>query len=188
MIVTNTAELVHRAALGEEPAWRQLFDIYDPILGRVARTYRLDEAQVADAVSVAWMRFIEHASSLRDAGGAGGWLITTVRRECLRLLRQRHRELPVAELDPGRQDHRGDPPPDQRLIDDARNAVLARAVTQLTEHQHRLLQLLISDPTPSYQEISSRLAIPIGSIGPTRMRIMCKLRRLLADDPEWQRV
>jgi len=37
--------------------------------------------------------------------------------------------------------------------------------------------MLISDPPVPYAEISARLGIPVGSIGPTRRRCLDKLRR-----------
>jgi DNA-directed RNA polymerase specialized sigma24 family protein len=38
----------------------------------------------------------------------------------------------------------------------------------------------MSDPPTSYQEISSELGLPVGSIGPTRGRLLARLRDLLA--------
>jgi DNA-directed RNA polymerase specialized sigma24 family protein len=40
-----------------------------------------------------------------------------------------------------------------------------------------LIALLTEDPPLSYAEISARLGIPVGSIGPTRRRCLDKLRR-----------
>jgi hypothetical protein len=37
--------------------------------------------------------------------------------------------------------------------------------------------MLIEDPPLPYAEISARLGIPVGSIGPTRRRCLRKLRR-----------
>jgi DNA-directed RNA polymerase specialized sigma24 family protein len=37
--------------------------------------------------------------------------------------------------------------------------------------------MLIEDPPVPYTEISARLGIPVGSIGPTRQRCIDKLRR-----------
>ena len=37
--------------------------------------------------------------------------------------------------------------------------------------------MLIADPPLSYAEISARLGIPAGSIGPTRGRCLAKMRR-----------
>jgi hypothetical protein len=40
----------------------------------------------------------------------------------------------------------------------------------------RLIALLLQDPPVPYAEISIRLGIPVGSIGPTRRRCVDKLR------------
>jgi len=41
----------------------------------------------------------------------------------------------------------------------------------------RLLALLAADPPLPYAEISARLGIPVGSIGPNRSRSLARLRR-----------
>jgi hypothetical protein len=41
----------------------------------------------------------------------------------------------------------------------------------------QLIAMLITDPPVSYTEISARLGIPVGSIGPNRSRYLDKLRR-----------
>jgi len=41
----------------------------------------------------------------------------------------------------------------------------------------RLILLLIEDPPVPYAEISVKLGIPVGSIGPHRARCLQKLRR-----------
>ena len=53
-------------------------------------------------------------------------------------------------------------------------------MNELTSTQRTLLLLLAQDPPLPYQEISRRLGIPIGSIGPTRARYMAKLRETQA--------
>jgi hypothetical protein len=45
------------------------------------------------------------------------------------------------------------------------------------EQGQQLLALLIEDPPLPYTQISARLGIPAGSIGPTRRRCLHKLRR-----------
>jgi DNA-directed RNA polymerase specialized sigma24 family protein len=56
---------------------------------------------------------------------------------------------------------------------------------KLSEQQRQLIGMLFADPTPSYAEISASLGMPIGSIGPTRCRLLDKLRDAMADDKEW---
>lgn len=58
-----------------------------------------------------------------------------------------------------------------------RNAALHEAFARLPLHCQRLLALLIADPPVAYTEISARLGIAVGSIGPNRHRYLDKLRR-----------
>ena len=51
------------------------------------------------------------------------------------------------------------------------------AFAQLPTCDQQLIALLIQDPPVPYAEISARLGIPVGSIGPTRSRCLDRLRR-----------
>ena len=51
---------------------------------------------------------------------------------------------------------------------------------ELRPEHRELLDLTFADAPISYQQISSRLGIPIGSIGPTRARCLKKLERTAA--------
>jgi hypothetical protein len=85
MIDQDTATLVRHAAAGDELAWRQLIDGLGPLLRRVSSAYRLGEAEAeaADAVARRWLKLAENVGSLPDRSAAPGWLVTTLRRECL---------------------------------------------------------------------------------------------------------
>ena len=52
----------------------------------------------------------------------------------------------------------------------------ARRSDELPEKRRELLLLLLVDPPLPYEEISARLGIPKGSIGPTRARALEQLR------------
>ena len=58
-----------------------------------------------------------------------------------------------------------------------RDAVLRAAFGRLPLRDQRLLSLLMADPPVSYAEISARLGIPVGSIGPSRGRCLDRLRQ-----------
>jgi DNA-directed RNA polymerase specialized sigma24 family protein len=66
---------------------------------------------------------------------------------------------------------------DEELLMAERNAGLRAAFAELSPRCQHLLALLLSDPPPSYAEISVTLDIPIGSIGPQRGRCLGRLRR-----------
>ena len=68
------------------------------------------------------------------------------------------------------------------LLDAERRGMVRRAMMKLSEQQRQLIGMLVAGPTPSYAEIIANLAMPIGSIGPTRRRLLGKLRDAMAAD------
>ena len=66
---------------------------------------------------------------------------------------------------------------DQELLTAERHAALHQALLELPADCQQLIALLTADPPVPYAQISARLGIPVGSIGPTRRRCLDKLRR-----------
>jgi DNA-directed RNA polymerase specialized sigma24 family protein len=63
------------------------------------------------------------------------------------------------------------------LLAAQRHAPLREAFARLPPARQRLLAMLISDPAVPYAEISAKLGIPLGSIGPNRRRYLDRLCR-----------
>jgi RNA polymerase sigma factor (sigma-70 family) len=170
--------LVHAAAGGDHRAWDGLVDEFGGLVWAVARAHRLGEADAADVAGATWLRLVEHLGTLREPDRVGAWLATTARRECLRVLRDTQRQTPAGDdLEPHpseNADAAGE------LMTAERDAALWRAFGRLADRDRALLRLLVADPTPSYEEISAALDMPIGGIGPTRARSLERLRRELA--------
>ncbi|MDF5756970.1 sigma-70 family RNA polymerase sigma factor [Spongiactinospora sp. TRM90649] len=167
--------LVKRASTGDQGAWNDLVERYAPMVWSICRQYRLDRRDVDDVAQQVWMAAVEHLGELHDPGKMGSWLATTTKRECSRVLRAgRQHETVEDPLD-------FEMTADDRsiLIEDEveaaeRNAVLRTAFTALSPPCRRMLSLLLEEMP--YNEISARLGIPIGSVGPTRARCLAKLR------------
>src|SRR6202035_4226732 len=66
---------------------------------------------------------------------------------------------------------------DQELLAAERHAALCDALSRLPQDGQQLIALLIADPPVPYAEISTRLGIPVGSIGPKRSGCLDRLRR-----------
>jgi RNA polymerase sigma factor (sigma-70 family) len=174
-----TAVLLAHATAGDQRAWDALVEQHARLLWAVARSYRLDQADAADVVQTTWLRLVEHLDRIEDPSRLVGWLVTTTRRECLRVLRRSGRERLVS-ADEGTLDIADEaaPPLDAGLINDERNAELWRAFGQLPERCQRLLRIAVAMPK-AYDEVSAALGMPVGSIGPTRARCLTRLRALL---------
>ena len=65
---------------------------------------------------------------------------------------------------------------EQGLLVAERHAALREAFTHLSPHDQELIALLIEDPPVPYDEISTRLGMPVGRIAPNRRRCLEKLR------------
>jgi RNA polymerase sigma factor (sigma-70 family) len=174
----TTAELVRGACERRPGAWAELVSRYEGLVRAVVGSYRLQEADFADAVQNTWLRALERLDTVRDADSLGGWLTTVARRECLALLARSRREAP-AEVTEDRLVVDDPGPEAVVLAEEARRAV-ARAVTELPAKRRDLVCVLFSTAQPNYAEVSQLVGLPIGSIGPTRQRALQALRCGLA--------
>jgi RNA polymerase sigma factor (sigma-70 family) len=178
--ITN---LVQRARAGDQAAWNAIVDEYANLVGWVVRSYRLGASQAADAAQTTWLRLIEHLDSVREPDRLGGWLSTTARRVCLEIMRQSRREYLVdscedqaeAETAIGRYQDVAEDGPEARTIRQDQQRVVRGVLATFSDRDRTLLELLASDDL-SYKGISERLGMPIGSIGPTRARLLVRLR------------
>lgn len=169
--------LVTRAAAGDQDAWNDIVRRYAPLLVSVVRTFRLSAAESEDVAQTVWLRLVEHLDSLRDPRALPMWIITTAKRESLRLISAQHRVLPNDPQEPTWFEGNGEAPDfDDDLLRVERHQALLAGLAELPRHQRQLLLLLLEDPPLSYAEIGRRSGLPIGSIGPTRARALQRLR------------
>jgi RNA polymerase sigma factor (sigma-70 family) len=174
----STTTLLRRADAGDQVAWNALVDRYTKLLWSVARGHRLGTADAGDVVQTTWLRLVEHLGQINDPERLASWLVTTARRECLRLLRRGRNEVvgAVDDLVPGMADDAE--PLDAHLLTDERDAMLWTCFRQLSERCRLLLRILMNTPPPAYADVAAALGVPIGSIGPTRGRCLERLRSL----------
>jgi RNA polymerase sigma factor (sigma-70 family) len=170
----SVARLVSLAAAGDQRAWDRLIEEFGGMIRAVARAHRLSDADAADVAQVTWMRLLGRLGQLRDPANVGAWLATTARRECLRVLRESRREVPLGDDRP--EQTAGDPPLDSAVLTAERDEALWRAFARLRQSDQALLGMLMAEPAPCYEEVSAALGMPIGSIGPTRARALERLR------------
>lgn len=171
--------LVSGALSGDEGAWAEIVRRHTGMVLARVRQFRLTPQQAEDVAQTVWLNLLEHLTELREPAALPGWISTTARRECLRAATFARRSIPAdpsaGQFDAPARD--GETGLDAELLASERRQALRDGLAELPEHQRRLLLLLSDDPAPSYQEISARLGIPVGSIGPTRQRGLDRLRR-----------
>jgi RNA polymerase sigma factor (sigma-70 family) len=174
----NQEELVAGIRAGDESAWHAMRDRYEPLLRWLARQCGLSAEDAGDAVQLTWLRCLEHIHQLSDADRLSGWLATICRRECIRLATKARCEVPfstpdMAQLIADRHEE-SDPCAEVALRDQCDR--LHVAIAALPKRQRAVLVELLGDKDQSYLDLSRRLGIPVGSIGPTRQRAVSRLR------------
>jgi RNA polymerase sigma factor (sigma-70 family) len=170
-------DLVTRARDGDRQAWDALVERYAPLIWMICHRYRLGAADAEDVAQSVWLRLVDQLGNVRDPAALPGWLATTTRRECGRILRSARDPHDARQLPDGENiaDECAVVAEDELLAAE-RHAALREAFADLSPGGQRLMTLLIQDPPLAYTEISARLGIPVGSIGPTRRRCLDKLR------------
>jgi RNA polymerase sigma factor (sigma-70 family) len=171
-------DLVIRARNGERAAWDALVERYSPLVWSICRRWQLDRTDAQDVGQAVWVRLVEQLDNLRDPAALPGWIATTTRRECYRILGSTGRPVfdgPAFDIE-NLPDGQTATAEDEVLLAE-RHAALREAFADLPPDCQRLLALLMADPPVPYAEISSRLGIAVGSIGPYRSRSLDKLRR-----------
>jgi len=176
----EVAGAVRRAAAGDRDAWDAIVRSFSGLVWTVANGHRLGPADTAEVLQTTWLRLLENLDRIREPERLGGWLATTARRESLRMLRLRGREVPSDDEGVLAREPSPSPTPEEAVLDRDRDRRLWRAFSRLPDRCRRLLDLVVV-LRPPYAEVAAIMEIPVGSIGPTRARCLDRLRRLLVD-------
>jgi len=175
----DIAGLLQSAAEGDHQAWERLVDQFARLIWSITVEFKLVESDAADVAQTTWLRLLEHINRIEHPDRLGSWLAATARNECLRTLATRkkivlgHDDAELTSV------VTHEPEVDERLLANERDQVVRDALTRLPRRRQRLLEMLMADPPVPYVEISNRLGLPVGSIGPTRRRCLAQLRVLL---------
>jgi RNA polymerase sigma factor (sigma-70 family) len=173
-----TADLVMRARKGDSDAWDALVERFAPLIWSICRRYRLEDADANDVGQYVWLQLVDQLDAVHDPAALAGWLATTTRRECFRVLRAARRQQAFGQvLDVETIPDEQTGMAEHELLVAERHAAVREAFNRLPAPGRQLVAMLIEDPPVPYSEISAKLGIPVGSIGPTRQRCLDKLRR-----------
>ncbi len=163
---------------GESRAMDDLVRLMTPVLWHVVRAYGLDRTLAEDVVQTTWLQLVRGHRSISDPKAVSAWLTTTARREAWRAGKAQNR-VDTTESDaldallPTQQsaEHHA-------TVGDEKRRLWA-AVRLLADRCQRLLRVIAFEERPDYARLAADLAMPVGSIGPTRQRCLAKLRELL---------
>lgn len=181
--------LVQRCLHGDEEAWIEMVERYARLVHAIPARNGLPPTEVDDVGQEVFLALAQHLDEIEDPERLPAWLVTTARRATWRALQRRRQEEPVDLTEDEREESRPSSPlgkpiptPEQLLAGWQTQETLQRAMERLNPRCRELLTLLFLDSSePGYEEISKRLEMPKGSIGPTRNRCLQQLRAFMQD-------
>ena len=172
------ADLVARCANGDEAAWRTLVFRYRRLVYTIPYRMGLDPDDADDVFQIAFTRLAERIRTMKKPERVRAWLVTTARRVSLDVAGRRRDPEPDALKDLA--DPAGLPLEEVMRLEEEQ--LVKAAVDALGGRCRDLLtKLYYPDPgtgqSTSYEAVAATMGIPVGSVGPTRIRC---LKRLLA--------
>jgi RNA polymerase sigma factor (sigma-70 family) len=180
MLPEESDDLIERCIERRPGAWEEFIRRYADVIYTTIRRVGLRPDDADEAFQCTIVAAFRTLQNLKKKESLVPWVIGIAYRQAINRIRSRtrSREVPIGQSefpDPG-------PPPDQemRAIDHAER--LAEAFALMPERCRRLLHILFyEDPVPDYEAISQREGLPVGSIGPTRLRCLKKMREILQE-------
>lgn len=171
-------ELVARCLEGDEKAWRTLVLRYRTLVYSLALRTGLDEEGAQEIFQQVWTELHRSLARLRDPQALPKWLAVSTRRLSYRYAMDRRRWVD------GTFDEMVDPAklPDDEVEDLELRQQIEDGMGKIDERCQELLRLLFFHSPPlSYPEISAKVGIARGSIGPIRARCLGRLRKVMED-------
>lgn len=175
MIAHRELQALVAAALdGDQRAWERLVGEFTPMIRGIAGRHRLGSFDQDEVVQHTFLELVRNIGRLRDPLRVPAWIATTARRASLTVINAAAREIPAADivagaaLEVGHVDH---------MLRDKRRDAVRSAAAWMPPRERDLLSALTMEPPLSQRQVSERLGMPMGSIGPTRQRCLERMRK-----------
>jgi RNA polymerase sigma factor (sigma-70 family) len=172
-----SGDLVRRYCAGDVESIDALMTRFRPVIVGAARRHVYSTHDIEDVAQETWLIFVTKAAQIREPERVVGWLRTTATNVARRLaMRSSRMELAddsiIERAQPSFEDD-----VTALAVDRTRRDAFEEAVEQLSYLDQHLVSLLIDERSLSYGAIGDVLERPIGSIGPSRSRVLDKIRR-----------
>lgn len=172
----SDAELWGDVLRGNNAAWRQLVERHSRLVYSVCQYIGLSYADSADCFQQTWLLLFRNRRKIKDVSRLTSWLVTTSRREAIRLRRRRMNasdDPELLQLAGGRR-----PDEDFNLLELQHHLELALAGIS-DDCRHLLQAFFFADEESSYREVANRMGYSINTLGAKRRRCLEKLKEEL---------
>jgi RNA polymerase sigma factor (sigma-70 family) len=173
-------DVIQGCRAGDAGAWQSLLNRYERLVFSIPRRYGLSREDADDITQLTFTILIQSIGKLPDDSNLGAWLATVARRHTWRLFNRSRRE--------GASEYTDSSEATPLLPNSATEDM---AQWELTEWLHHglslvgepcrdLLHALYLEPAqPSYAVVAARMGMAVGSVGPTRIRCLKRVKEVL---------
>jgi RNA polymerase sigma factor (sigma-70 family) len=162
-------ELVERALSGEPGAWFTITSRFESLIRATARNTGIFGTDVDDVSQETWFAVYRSLDTLREPECLAGWIRQIARNVCLSRLRE------VTPTPDDALDRADDVDVGGVVVSREAVAAVREAIGQLADRDRQLVDLMLKECP--YDDIGEQLSMPVGSIGPTRQRVLQKMRK-----------
>ena len=171
---TEHADLFEQARRGDPEAIPALMQHFGPLVKALAWRQCCCQADADDVVQDVWVALLSNLDKIHSPSCLPGWL-QRVTINAARKQARRNRAEPVPCVPEPLSNVDEDAELRPLLVESTRRGVHG-ALGRLRESDRALIELLMDDDRPDYRSISEVICRPVGSIGPTRERVLRRLR------------
>lgn len=166
---------------GHAAAWAELVKKYEALVYTVPLRAGLSQMEMADCFQQTWVQLYTHRERIQDPSRLSAWLVTTAKREALRVRRRARMEQTDFDFTTEADDE--DRHPDRLLEQLELQTNLQVAIGQIDERCQKLLRLLFFSPQDtSYEAVARALNISSNALGPARRRCLERLKKVLLEN------
>jgi len=170
-------ELWEKIVKGENKAWAALVHRYQALVYAVVTRAGLSFADAADCFQQTWVALYQNRLRIQDPSRVSAWLVTTAKREVLRVIRQTRPDVDSDSLSGIKSKALL---PDEEMEQLEAQAKLESGLKELDPRCRAILYAFFFDTeNRSYDEIAQDLGIASNSLGPFRRRCLDKLKAIL---------
>jgi RNA polymerase sigma factor (sigma-70 family) len=181
--IMSDRDLIRGSRNGDVGAWQGLLERYERLVFSVPRRYGLSREDAADITQLTFTILVQSIDTLPEDSSLGAWLVTVARRHTWRMLERKRRHDEAGEYGSS---SKGLTPLSTSSTEDLehweRAEWLNHGLTNVSKACRDLLSALYLEPEqPSYAEVAARLGMAVGSVGPTRIRCLKRLKEVLSE-------
>lgn len=178
----SDSDLIAACLAGDPACWEALIRRYHRFLYALPLQMGLSKCDAEDVFQNACVKLYQNLAQVRETERLASWLAAVVRQEVALLRRRR----PALSLDDVGEDALRinsfpgeDAPPEEQALALEDRLLVRAGLEELGSDCRSLLSALYSAEPASYAEVSERLGVPLGTIGPRRARCLQRLLKIL---------